>query len=82
MIKSLLDLKNELTDVMRITNRRDLELEDFNWETIAGMVVLLPFEETTTELSSQFYSSLSKVIPAVKILLRRLSSLVTTEYNS
>ena len=82
MLRSLLELKQPVTDSLRVLQRNDLLLEDFDWETIAGAIeILSPFEEATTDLSSQFYSSLSKVIPCVKIIQQKLSELISSEYN-
>ncbi len=82
MLRSLLQLKQPVTDSLRILRRDDLLLEEFDWDTIAGAIeILSPFEEATADLSSQFYPSLSKVIPCVKILQAKLSGLVSTEFN-
>ncbi len=54
----------------------------YNWDTIAGAIdIMSSFEEATADLSSQFYPSLSKVIPCVKIIQAKLSGLVSTEFN-
>ncbi len=42
------------------------------------MDILGPFDELTTDLSSQFYPSLSKVIPSVKLIERHLAHVRTS----
>lgn len=82
MVRSLMELRVPVIDTLKILDRQDLLFEDFDWETLAGVIeVLTPFEETTTDLSSQYYPSISKVIPSIKILQRRLADVITTEYN-
>ena len=82
MIRSILKMKDDVEDMLKTVDRRDLSLNDYEWDTLAGMVTILtPFEEVTTELSSQFYPSLSKLLPVVKLLILRLNSFVANEYN-
>lgn len=43
--------------------------------SLGAVEILKPFDEITTDLSFQTYPSLSKVIPAVRLLERHLMSL-------
>ncbi len=59
-----------------------MEIQEYEWETVAGIIeVLTPVEEVTTEFSSQFYPSLSRLIPIIKISMTRLAAIVSVEYN-
>jgi hypothetical protein len=42
---------------------------------------LKPFDDITKDLSSQFYPSLSKVIPSIRILQHNLAVIQQTAYN-
>jgi hypothetical protein len=82
MLRSLLQLKQPVTDRLRILRRDDLLLEEFDWDTITGEIdILSPFEEATVDHSSQFYLSLSKVIPCVQIIQAKSSGLISTEFS-
>ncbi|KZS02086.1 Uncharacterized protein APZ42_001015, partial [Daphnia magna] len=55
MIRSLIDLREFVQDALRspVIDRRDLYLDDFEWEIIANAVeILKPFDELTKDLSS------------------------------
>jgi hypothetical protein len=79
MLLSQLELKQPVTDILRVLQLNDLLLEDFDWNTIAGATeIISPFEEATTD---QFYPSISKVIPCVKIIQQKLSELISLECN-
>jgi len=84
MLRSLLELKESVCDAFycREVNRPELDLQDYEWEMLSGLVnILAPFEEITTDLSSQSYPSLSKMIPAVRLLQASLvSSLAEQRY--
>ncbi len=55
--------------VLKATDRNDLLFTQNEWDILAGVVSMLkPFDEVTTVLSSQFYTSISKIIPSIKIL--------------
>ncbi|XP_046654951.1 E3 SUMO-protein ligase ZBED1-like [Daphnia pulicaria] len=56
MIRSLIDLKDFVQDTLRssVIDRRDLDLNEFEWEILANAVEMLkPFDELTKDLSSQ-----------------------------
>jgi hypothetical protein len=82
MIKSLLSLKTEVDKALKAMDRLDLVLTDMEWATLAGAAIILkPFDDVTTDLNSQYYPSISKVIPSIKILLHSLTTMITTEFN-
>ncbi len=57
-------------------DRNDILLTPDEWSILAGVnEILKPFDEVTTDLSSQFYSSLSKVIPLIKFLQPNLRAM-------
>ncbi len=71
MLCSLLQLKESVCGALycRYVNRPELDLQDYEWEMLSGLVnISAPIEEITTDLSSQTYPSLSKLIPAVRLL--------------
>ena len=83
MISSLLELKEFVQDALcsPVINRKDLDLTDFEWETLyTSMGLLLPFEELTRDLSSQLYPSLSKVVPSVKLIQNFLATISPVTY--
>lgn len=73
MLQSLLSLRDGVYSTLTLLKRDDLKFSDEDWELIAGSVELLrPFEEVTRDLSSSSYPSMSKMIPAVRLLQRHL----------
>nr|CAH0106119.1 unnamed protein product [Daphnia galeata] len=63
-------------------DRQDLMLEDWEWETLAGAKVLLkPFDILTQDLSSQYYPSISKVLPSIRLLQEYLTEIHNHEFN-
>ena len=61
MLRSLLDLKEAVDDSLTIL-KPEMKLDVIEWDEIYELVFLLaPFEEITTDLSSQHYPSVSKV---------------------
>lgn len=82
MLDSLLTLKDPVTDTLKAMDRLDLLLTDNEWETIAGALeILRPFDSVTRDLSSQYYPSISKVIPSIRILFLNLRDLKINEHN-
>jgi hypothetical protein len=61
-------------------DRRDLS--DCEWETLAGVTILLkPFDILSQYLSSQYYPSLSKVLPSIVLLQDHLKEMDGNENN-
>lgn len=76
MIKSLLTLKDAVNDALKAMDRTDLLLTPDEWSILTGVAeILKPFDEVTTDLSSQFYPSISKVIPSIRILQHNLGAI-------
>jgi hypothetical protein len=78
MIRSLIDLKDFVQDTLRssVIDRRDLDLNEFEWEILANVVeILKPFDELTKDLSSQNYPSISKVIPSTVLVTKWLNNI-------
>ena len=76
MIQSLLTLKDAVNDALKAMDRKDLLLTDNEWSILVGVAeILKPFDEVTTDLSSQYYPSISKVIPSIRILQHNLGSM-------
>lgn len=78
MIRSLIDLKEFVQDALRspVIDRRDLDLNEFEWEILANAVeILKPFDELTKDLSSQNYPSISKVIPSIVLVTKWLNNI-------
>ena len=66
MLQSLLDLQQPVNDAL-VLLKPELKLEDVDWVVISEILsVLAPFEEITRDLSSQYYPSVSKAIPAAR----------------
>ncbi len=83
MIESLLALKDEVDATLLLMHRPDLLLTEFEWTILAGVRnILKPFDDITRDLSSQFYPSLSKVIPSIRILLFNLGAMQPTPRNT
>ena len=71
-----------MTDTLKVMDRQDLLLEDWEWETLAGAKVLLkPFDILTQHLSSQYYPSISKVLPSIRLLQEHLTEIHNHEFN-
>ena len=67
---------------MKVMDRQDLLLEDWEWETLAGAKALLkPFDILTQDLSSQYYPSISKVLPSIRLLQEHLTEIHNHEFN-
>lgn len=82
MIQSLVELRGPLTDSLKAMDRQDLLLDDEEWEILSGAIKILePFHRVTADLSSQFYPSLSKVIPSIRILHLNLSQIGDSEFH-
>ncbi len=82
MIDSILDLQNEVNAALVLMKRPDLVLSEEDLKILAGARdILKPFNDITRDLSSQFYPSLSKVIPSIRILLHNLAAITLTDYN-
>lgn len=82
MIDSILDLQNEVNAALVLMKRPDLVLSEEDLKILAGARdILKPFNDITRDLSSQFYPSLSKVIPSIRILLHNLAAITLTGYN-
>jgi len=82
MIDSILDLQNEVNAALVLMKRPDLVLSEEDLKILAGArEILKPFNDITKDLSSQFYPSLSKVIPSIRILLHNLAAITLTGYN-
>jgi hypothetical protein len=78
MLRSLLDLKEAVDDSLTIL-KPEMKLDVIGWDEIDELVFLLaPFEEITTDLSSQHYPSVSKVIPAIRLLEHALEDIQPT----
>lgn len=78
MIRSLIDLKEFVQDALRssVIDRRDLDLNEFEWEILANAVeILKPFHELTKDLSSQNYPSISKVIPSMVLVTKWMNNI-------
>ena len=75
MLQSLLDLQQPVNDAL-VLLKPELKLEDVDWVVISEILsVLAPFEEITRDLSSQYYPSVSKAIPAARELQIELDTL-------
>lgn len=82
MIDSILDLQNEVNAALVLMKRPDLVSSEEDLKILAGArEILKPFNDITKDLSSQFYPSLSKVIPSIRILLHNLAAITLTGYN-
>ncbi|KAK4017286.1 hypothetical protein OUZ56_032233 [Daphnia magna] len=82
MIRSLLELKEAVTETLKVMDRQDLLLSDWEWETLAGAAILLkPFDILTQDLSSQYYPSLSKVLPSIVQIQDHLKEIEGIEFN-
>ncbi len=76
MIRSVLAFGETLNEALRLAQRTDLEIGQYDRLMLEELLSVLEyFEEATVELSSQLYPSLSKVIPVVKQLQDGLSQL-------
>jgi len=76
MLKSIVVLDVPITLSLATQRRTDMLLTEEDMMNIKALIqVLDPFEELTTELSSQDYPSLSKVIPSVSLLNEHLEGL-------
>ncbi|KAI9553639.1 hypothetical protein GHT06_021563 [Daphnia sinensis] len=84
MIKSLLDSKNEMDGALTLCHRTDLLLDEWEWKCLEGALLLLqPCQFITADLSSSSYPSVSKVLPASKLLRDKLDALtMTNEHNA
>ncbi len=78
----ILELRESVTETLKVMDRQDLLLSDWEWETLAGAAVILkPFHILTEDLSSQYYPSLSKVLPSIILLQDHLKEIDSTEFN-
>ena len=78
MLRSLLDLKQPVDDALTLL-KPESKLNVIEWDEVAELVFLLsPFDEITTNLSSQHYPSILKVIPAVRIMEQTLQDVIPT----
>ena len=78
MLRSLLDLKQPVDDALTLL-KPESKLNVIEWDEVAELVFLLsPFDEITTNLSSQHYPSVSKVIPAVRLMKQTLQDVIPT----
>ena len=78
MLRSLLDLKKPVDDALTLL-KPESKLNVIEWDEVAQLVFLLsPFDEITTNLSSQHYPSVSKVIPAVRLMEQTLQDVIPT----
>ena len=78
MLRSLLDLKEAVDDALTIL-KLDLKLNIIEWEEVGELTFLLtPFEKITTNLSSQLYPSISKVIPSIRLMENTLQDVIPT----
>ena len=76
------ELQGSVRDTLKVMDRQDLLLEDWEWETLAGAKVLLkPFDILTQDLSSQYYPSISKVLPSIRLLQEHLTEIHNHEFN-
>nr|CAH0102197.1 unnamed protein product [Daphnia galeata] len=79
---SLLEFRESVTETLKVMDRQDLLLCDWEWETLAGAAVILkPFHILTEDLSSQYYPSLSKVFPSIILLQDHHKEMHSTESN-
>lgn len=79
---NLSELKEAVTETLKVMDRHDLLLSDWEWETLAGAALLLkPFDILTQDLSSQHYPSLSKVLPSIILLQDHLKEIDASEFN-
>ncbi|KAI9550748.1 hypothetical protein GHT06_004941 [Daphnia sinensis] len=80
MIKSILTLKDAVDGALKAMDKPELLLTANEWTISLGSVcnMLNPFDEVTTDLSSQYYPSISKVIPSIRILQHNLGALNIT----
>ena len=78
MLRSFLDLKEAVDDALTIL-KPDLKLNIIEWEEVGELTFLLtPFEEITTNLSSQHYPSISKLIPSIRLMENTLQDVIPT----
>lgn len=75
MMQSLLTIKDAVTGALKAMDKSILLLTENEWKMLTAVAeILKPFHDITTELSSQYYPSLSKVIPSIRILLQNLGT--------
>ena len=78
MLRSLLHLKQPVDDTLTLLEPES-KLNLIEWDEIEELVFLLsPFDEITTNLSSQHYPSVSKVIPAVRLMDLTIQDIIPT----
>ena len=62
MISSLIQLKEQVMGALGVLMMPSLALSEFEWCDLTEIMNFLrPFEKVTSDLSSQFYPSVSKV---------------------
>ena len=72
-------MKNEVLDALVLCQRSDLILDEWEWLCLQGALLLLqPCQYLTADLSSSSYASVSKVLPAAKLLKDKLDALTLT----
>ena len=73
--KKLIDLQQGVDDALTLLKPL-IKLSPEDWDMLKEVVeVLEPFEQVTTDLSAQYYPSISKIIPAVCLLNEELESI-------
>lgn len=76
----VLEFRESITETLKVMDRQDLLLCDWEWETLAGTAVILkPFHILTEDLSSQYYPSLSKALPSIILLQDHHKEIDSTE---
>jgi hypothetical protein len=76
MIQNLFTLKDAVNDALKVMVSSNLLFTPNEWSILTGVAkILKPFDEVTRDLSSQNYSSISKVIASIRILQRLLGEM-------
>ena len=75
MLDSLSILKDQVLAVLGVMQQSRLALNEKEWSVITSLISLLrPFLEVTQELCAQNYPSISKVLPVIRGLNKKLTA--------
>lgn len=75
--------QKEITEALLALRRNDLELSEMDWDFVRKMLVVLDrLAEVTTNLCSQHYPSIFKMIPSVCLLQLHLLALSRQPYGN
>ncbi len=78
----ILDLKTQVEETLLLCHRADLMLTEWKWECLSGAFQLLePCQFLTAVLNSSKYPSVSKVLPAAKLLKHTLEAISSTNHH-